>query len=130
VFSRGVGWGKFNFFPFWFWFFRWLVGESLFFFFLHSKKFLFPPPPPPCDSKGQLHAVLRIRIHKYPKPLPSRIRIRIRNKLMNRIQIRNKLMSRIRIRIRNYHWGSGLLKKKCSDINTIFSIKSLISAQK
>jgi len=62
--------------------------------------------------------VLRIRIRKYPKLLPSRIRIR------------NKLISRIRIRIQNYHWGSGLLKDKCSDKNTIFNIKSLISAQK
>jgi len=40
----------------------------------------------------------------------------------------NKLMSRIRIR--NYHWGSGLLKNKSSDKNTIFNIKSSISAQK
>jgi len=63
---------------------------------------------------------IRIRIRKDPKLLPSRIRIRIRN----------KLKSRIRIRIRNYRWGSGLLKKKCSDKNTIFNIKSSISAQK
>ena len=62
--------------------------------------------------------MFRIQIHKDPKLLPSRIWIRIRN----------KLMSRIRIRIRNYHWGSGLLKNKCSDKNTIFNIKSSISA--
>jgi hypothetical protein len=52
------------------------------------------------------------------KLLPSRIRMRIRNKLISRI------------RIRNYHWWSGVLKNKCSDKNTIFNIKSSISAQK
>jgi len=67
-----------------------------------------------------INKVLRIRISKDPKLLPSRIRIRIWN----------KLMSRIRIRIRNYHWGSGLLKNKCSDKNTIFKLKSSIWAQK
>jgi hypothetical protein len=49
----------------------------------------------------------------------SRIHIRIRNKLMSRILIR--------IRIRNYHWGLGLLKNKCSDKNINFNIKSSIS---
>ena len=86
--------------------------------------------PPKAAAENHLNAVLRIRIRirirKDPKLLPSRIRIRIR------IRIQNKLISRIRIRIRirNYRWGSGLLKKKCSDKNTIFNIKSSISAQK
>jgi len=71
-------------------------------------------------SSRSLTAVLRIRIRKDPKLLPSRIWIRIRN----------KLISTGRIRIRNYHWGSGLLKAKCSDKNTIFNIKSSILAQK
>jgi len=63
-----------------------------------------------------LKSVLRIRIRKDKKLLPSRI------------QIQNKLISRIRIR--NYHLGSGLLKDKCSDKNTMFNIKSLIPAPK
>jgi len=67
-----------------------------------------------------LDPVLRIRIHKDPKLLPYRIQI----------CILNKLISRIWIRIRNHYWGSGLLKDKCSDENTIFNIKSSISAQK
>jgi len=73
------------------------------------------------QQKIYLHmkkTVLRIRIRKDPKLLPSRI------------QFGNKLISRIRIRIRNYHWGSGLLKTKCSDKNTIFNMKSSTSAQK
>jgi len=69
----------------------------------------------PCLNQGDGSSVA----DPYPKLLPSRIGI----------WIQSKLMSRIRIRIRNYHWGWGLLNK-CSDINTIFNIKSLISAQK
>jgi len=69
---------------------------------------------------NQIEPVLRIRIREDPKLLSSRIRIRIRN----------KLISRVRIRIRNYHWGSGLLKEKCSDKNTFFNIKSSIFTDK
>jgi len=66
--------------------------------------------------------VLRIQIWicKDPKLLPSRIRIRFRN----------KLIIRVRIWIRNYHWGSGLLKDKCYDKNTIFKIKVRIQHKK
>jgi len=91
---------------------------------LCDQDLVMDPDPQHCYQPLILaqHAVLRIRIRirKDQKLLPSRIQSRIRN----------KLISRIGIRIIICHWGSCLLKDKCSNKNTFFHIKSSISAQK